>query len=482
MRRAHLCLSLLAVLAATFVLPAAASARSTQSTLFEAPRELLGDDPALRASTAQEVKGLGADWVRIILYWNAVAPDPNGSSVPAFDERAAAGYPGLARYDAAIAAARAAGLRVLVTVSGPVPRWATAAKRDQRTRPSATRFGRFTQMLGRHYGAQVDAWSVWNEPNHPQFLLPQFTKQGTTRVYTAAKLYRQLFQQGEAGLTRGGVRAPILLGETAPRGTATAVAPLAFLRTALCLDAKYRKRSSCGRLKADGYAHHAYTTRGGPFFIPPGRDDVTIGALSRLNRALAKAEKAKALPRGTDVWLTEFGIQSWPDTRLGVSPQQQAEYRSLSEHLAYRNGRVRMFSQYLMRDDTPRPGSRNPAPQRIRIRSARARRRRQAVVRGLPVAARRHARPARDDAVGHRPAQRRRDHGDGRLPQRQQRAVATAEDRPHQHARCVEHHDERVGLPPVPRALDCAGRPDVHRATDALVSRAVVSGAGAART
>lgn len=357
MRRAHLCLSLLAVLVATLVLPSAASARSTQSTLFEAPRELLGDDPALRASTAQEVKGLGADWVRIILYWNAVAPDPDGSTVPAFDERAAGGYPGLARYDAAIAAARAAGLRVLVTVSGPVPRWATAGKRDQRTRPSATRFGRFTEMLGRHYGAQVDAWSVWNEPNHPQFLLPQFTKRGGSREYTAAKLYRQLFQQGEAGLTRAGVRAPVLLGETAPRGTATAVAPLAFLRTALCLNAKYRKRSSCGRLKADGYAHHAYTTRGGPFFVPPAKDDVTIGVLSRLNSALAKAERAKALPSGTDVWLTEFGIQSYPDTRLGVSPQQQAEYRSLSEQLAYRNGRVRMFSQYLMRDDTPRPGN-----------------------------------------------------------------------------------------------------------------------------
>ncbi len=356
MRRAPLCLSLLAALVATLVLPTAASARSTQSTLFEAPRELLGNDAALRASTAQEVKGLGADWVRIILYWKDAAPDPDGRSVPAFDERTPAGYPGLARYDAAIAAARDAGLRVLVTVTGPVPRWATATKRDQRTRPSATRFGRFTEMLARHYGTQVSAWSVWNEPNHPQFLLPQFTKKGKSREYTAAKLYRQLFQKGEAGLSKGGSRAPVLFGETAPRGTSTAVAPLAFMRTALCLNSKYKKRSGCGRLKADGFAHHAYTTRGGPFFTPPAKDDVTIGVLSRLNSAIAKAEKAKALPRGTDIWLTEFGIQSWPDKRLGVSPQQQAEYRSISEQIAYRNGRVRTFSQYLMRDDDPRPG------------------------------------------------------------------------------------------------------------------------------
>lgn len=361
MRRAHLCLTLVAALAVTLLLPTAASARSSQSMLFEAPRELLGDDAALRASTAQEIKGLGADWVRIILYWNAAAPDPDGTSVPNFDERTPEGYPGLARYDAAIAEARAAGLRVLVTVSGPVPRWATAAKRDQRTRPSPTRFGRFTQMLARHYGSQVSAWSVWNEPNHPQFLLPQFTRKGKGRELTAARIYRQLFQQGEAGLRRGGNRAPVLFGETAPRGTATAASPLAFMRTALCLNSKYKKRSGCGRLRSSGFAHHAYTPRTGPFFTPPSRDDVTIGVLSRLNSALARAERAGALPRGQNIWLTEFGIQSWPDRRLGVSPQQQAEYRAISEQISYRNSRVRMFSQYLMRDDNPRPG---PASQR----------------------------------------------------------------------------------------------------------------------
>ncbi|MBJ7332073.1 MAG: cellulase family glycosylhydrolase [Solirubrobacteraceae bacterium] len=353
MRRVLSCLSAVAVLT---LLPTGAQAASSQPTLFEAPRELLGDDAALRASTAREIRALGADWVRVILYWGTAAPDPERATKPAFDERDPAAYPGLARYDAAIAAARAEGLKVLVTVSGPVPRWATSTKKDQRTRPNATLYGRFTEMLAKHYGAQVGAWSIWNEPNHPQFLLPQITRKGKTREMTAAKLYRQLFQRGEAGLAAGGSRAPVLLGETAPRGTATAVAPLAFLRTTLCLDSRYRKRSSCGRLKADGYAHHAYTTRGGPFFTPPSKDDVTIGVLSRLNSALAKAERAKALPRGTDVWLTEFGIQSWPDKILGVAPQQQAEYRSISEQIAYRNSRVKMFSQYLMRDDLPRTG------------------------------------------------------------------------------------------------------------------------------
>jgi hypothetical protein len=58
------------------------------------------------------------------------------------------------------------------------------------------------------------------------------------------------------------------------------------------------------------------------------------------------------------VYLTEFGIQSKPDPFIGVSYQQQAEYRSISEWMAWRNPRVAAFSQYLMRDDDPRPGSR----------------------------------------------------------------------------------------------------------------------------
>ena len=39
-----------------------------------------------------------------------------------------------------------------------------------------------------------------------------------------------------------------------------------------------------------------------------------------------------------------------------MSETRQAEYRSIGELIAYRNPRVRAFSQYLMRDDLPRAG------------------------------------------------------------------------------------------------------------------------------
>jgi hypothetical protein len=351
----RLLLSLTTILMA--LLPAAAAhARSTQRTLFEAPRELRSDDAALRARTLDEIQGFGVSWLRIVLYWNDVAPRPDTPALPRFDERDPGRYD-WTRYDRMIREADARGMRLLVTISGPVPRWATAEKGDHVTRPSATRFGRFTEAVARRYGDVVDAFSIWNEPNHPDFLRPQWTGGASHRVATSAKLYRSLFQKGAAGLAAGGAgRTPVLLGETAPRGTSHVVGPITFLRTALCLDARWHRRSSCHRLDADGYAHHAYTTRTGPYFVPPSPNDVTIGVLHRLNSALAKAGRAGAVRKGLPIWLTEFGIQSWPDRVWGVSQTAQAEYRAISERLAYDNPRVVAFSQYLMRDDDPLPG------------------------------------------------------------------------------------------------------------------------------
>ena len=83
---------------------------------------------------------------------------------------------------------------------------------------------------------------------------------------------------------------------------------------------------------------------------------MTIGSLSRLTRALDRARRAHAVRKRVDVYLTEFGVQSEPDPIMGVSEERQAEYRSIGELIAYRNPRVRAFSQYLMRDDLPREG------------------------------------------------------------------------------------------------------------------------------
>jgi hypothetical protein len=343
--------ALLIALAALLLAAPAAEARKSQFMIFEANRELRTSDAVARGATLDEIRSFGVRWIRVVMYWRDVAPAPDDVSAPRFDERDPAAYH-WSTYDRLVDDARARGMRVLITPSGPAPDWATLGG-DGVSYPSPRRFRRFMTAVGRRFGSRVSHWSIWNEPNHPQFLGPQYRR---GRPYSP-RLYRRLFWAAHKALNATGNRRDrVLMGETAPRGNRRVVHPLRFLRGTLCLNHRYRKRRGCHRLPADGYAHHPYTTRAGPFFVSRRRDDVTIGSLWRLTRALRRAERARAIPRRTPVYLTEFGIQSKPDPHYGVSQTRQAEYRAIGEKIAWNTGRVRAISQYLMRDDLPRRG------------------------------------------------------------------------------------------------------------------------------
>ena len=326
-------------------LAAPAKAAPNQIMIFEAPRELGSNDAGLSAATLDEIKATGTTHVRMILYWRNVAPGPKKKRRPAFRERDPAAY-NWGIYDRNIAQIRERGLEPLVTISGPVPRWATGKRKGGVFKPRPKHFRRFAEAVGLRYGNQVNMWSIWNEPNHPQFLKPQYRKKRGKKVPASPAVYRRLFKAGRNGLLASGYGAGkvILAGETAPRGTPRVVAPVPFAK-------KFFKK---GRLGASGWAHHPYTTKAGPFFKPSNKKDVTIGVLSRLTRALDRSRGGKRLP----LYLNEFGIQSKPDPFVGVPELKQAEYRAISERIAYRNRRVRAFSQYMMRDDLPRSGSR----------------------------------------------------------------------------------------------------------------------------
>src|SRR3954452_13759534 len=221
-RAVPVCLALLMLMAAC--LPAAAEGRESQYTMFEAPTELLSDDAALRARTFDEIRSFGVRRLRVVLYWHSVAPVADDPGVPRFDETDPSAYPGFARYDRLVAEARARGMRVLLTASAPVPRWATRDRDDTVTRPSATRFGPFMRAVIRRYGDAVDDWSIWNEPNHPDFLRPQYSR---SRRPVSPGIYRQLVFAADRAFRAVGDRADrMLVGETAPRGTRKVVGPL----------------------------------------------------------------------------------------------------------------------------------------------------------------------------------------------------------------------------------------------------------------
>jgi hypothetical protein len=357
--RTLICTLALCLLAAGAATAPAALASHNEAVFFEGSTVLLS--PKTREKAVAQLQHLGVSALRVELYWVNVAPAPKSAARPAFDATNPVNY-NWGGYDWLLAKAHELHWRVLLTVTGPVPRWATSTRRDNVTKPDPLQFRQFMTAIGRHYGSEVGLYSIWNEPNHPAFLRPQFNANGTP---ASPRIYRALYQEGYAGLQAAGLTAPqVLMGETAPTGYDRVnvrregknallhdVAPLEFLRGALCLNAHYRRSSTCGVLPSAGYAHHAYTNASGPGYHPPEADDVTIGVLSRLTRALDLAARAKALPAHLPIYLTEFGVQSRPNRFLGVSVGQQAEFDAIAEHIAWSNPRVAAFSQYLLRDD-----------------------------------------------------------------------------------------------------------------------------------
>jgi hypothetical protein len=115
-----------------------------------------------------------------------------------------------------------------------------------------------------------------------------------------------------------------------------------------CTDRRWRRH--CIGIKADGYAHHPYEFKRKPEASYPGRDNVTIGTLPRLTRALTVLANSGALrtPAGQplDLWLTEFGYMATGKRRLPVG--RRAGYLRRAFQIARRNPRVHSMLQYLL--------------------------------------------------------------------------------------------------------------------------------------
>src|SRR3954449_2954706 len=62
--------------------PTAAHASGSQFPIFEAPREVLGFDDALRTQTLDEIRSLGVTHTRVLIQWNAVLRKPNARKKP----------------------------------------------------------------------------------------------------------------------------------------------------------------------------------------------------------------------------------------------------------------------------------------------------------------------------------------------------------------------------------------------------------------
>ena len=344
-------ITVLLVTLAMLVAAPAAFASHGETVFFEAPGELIGVPAGHQARVLAQLGSMGVRALRVTLYWRDVAPYPNHRQRPSFDQANPKAYH-WGSYDTLIAEAVALHWTVLLTVSGPVPNWATPHGEDRYSYPSDSDFRQFMQAVGRRYGSQVKLFSIWNEPNQPGFLRPQYVH----GALASPGIYRGLFLAGYDGLRASGHFAgmTVLAGETSAVGIRAigVPAPLAFLRSLLCLNTGYKPVGHCARLPAGGWAQHPYANSRGPFGTPPP-DAVTIGTLGRLVSALDRAAAAGAVRPGLRVYITEFGVQSYPNPVVGVPLARQAEFDAIGERIAWSNPRVASFSQYLLRDDRP---------------------------------------------------------------------------------------------------------------------------------
>ena len=232
MRIALLTFTLIALL-----IPAAAHASPRQVMTFEAPDELYDD--TRRDATLDEIRAFGVTQIRQLVYWQQFAPGANRKRKPRFNASDPERLSGARAARPADRAATGRGIKVILTPTGPVPRWATEAKKGHLNRPSAKQFGQFVTALARRYGAQVETWSVWNEPNQPQFLMPQYRKGKPA----SPPIYRELYRAAHRAIrsVRENRRDKILIGETSPRGNENVLHPLTFLRGVTCLDRSTRR-------------------------------------------------------------------------------------------------------------------------------------------------------------------------------------------------------------------------------------------------
>lgn len=305
----------LIVLAAAAALLAGAGAAPAEASRYV--RYGLQDDawiaygPGTLDSRLDTLDRMGVKLVRTTLNWHEL-------------ERVR-GKPSWAQPDAILNGLRSRGMVPVVTIWG-TPRWANGGRSPNWAPSSRTAFAAFARRAAARYPF-VKHWLVWNEPNQRRWLRPT-----SARVYTET-----LLNPAYAAIKAASRGAKVAGGVTAPRGSYGGISPVAFIRG---MDA--------AGARLDAYAHNPYPLRRGETPTAGGCahcETITLATVDRLLREVGRAFGRKR------IWLTEWGYQTNPPDRFGVSPALQARYLADAAYVAYRTPYVDMLIQYLYKDE-----------------------------------------------------------------------------------------------------------------------------------
>jgi hypothetical protein len=306
------------------------------------------DDPSFRWSPdrAQNLQRAAADGASVIhttASWSTMATtrpsNPLDGSDPAYH---------LNDLDDLVAQAASNGMRVMIDISG-TPRWANGGKAANRMPKRLSDLTAFAHMLSARYnGANghgyVGLWSVWNEPNLQQFLMPQYAGKKIVGPANYAKLYKAAY----AGIKAGNRNAQVAIGETSAQGrdkpakhVSQTVAPATFAKLL----------SKVKGLKFDAWAHHPYPTAPGAKPLEKVRyPNVTLSRLPQFEKDLKRW-----FHRSVPVWITEYGHETKPGERRGVTNAVQAKYAKQALTIARKDPNVQMFIWFTFRDSAGNP-------------------------------------------------------------------------------------------------------------------------------
>jgi hypothetical protein len=318
----------LLILLVLLLVPAKAFASASMEFALQDDDVFIYQSGLDRSEGLDHAEDLGVQRIRVNVLWSRLLVPGSTSANPVYDFSA---------IDALQQDAAARGIKLQLTIAGPAPSWATANHKVGPDRPDPVKYGKFVQTVAEHFKGRVDRYSIWNEPNWSTWLAPQAK---------AASIYRKLYASGYAAVKAVDPKAQVLMGELAPiEEKNRAIPPLKFLRQ------MFPKHSK--PLKADGFALHPYQLTSAPTLVPRGKpDDVTIGTLPRLTKALDQLYKSRLLRTTTgkklNLYLTEFGYLT-QGTRA-QPPKRAAQWLKAAISLARKNPRVKELLQYQLID------------------------------------------------------------------------------------------------------------------------------------
>jgi hypothetical protein len=253
---------------------------------------------------------LGMDVVRTTLAWNAVEPMP--------------GEFRWSRADRLLRALSSHGLAPVVTLWG-TPGWANGGLGPNVAPTRGKDFEAFARSVALRYPF-VRYWVIWNEPNKTTWLRPASPETYVSRILNPA--YRGIKSVDPTDRVAGGV--------TAPQGGKSGTPALGFIR-----------RMASAGAHLDAFAHNPYPLSPGE---TPMTDGCSCGALTMGNIDRLLAVVGRAFPRAR-IWLTEYGYQTNPPDRYGVSFATQARFLGEAARRAYATPKVDMLIHYLYRDE-----------------------------------------------------------------------------------------------------------------------------------